>query len=348
MPDALVKMLYSTDQEKNCTCYPLPITQHMLSPYQGHLLILLSIMDATSVESPTHFAMWVLSLPTAWNASPNLPKMCWRISRASKSDPSHIVMCSYKYTLLQGCSRAHCLSRITQALSQPRGAVTRVIWRRNRSHSWPGERPYMEILCYILIAIPSRFKKAWMGGELTTQKVWRPWSSTGSPRRKSPLTPHSTARSKVIADFTMSVQVLSYALPAWIGLIHSKFLPELLRLIPLIFFRIREKLCSGEMRVRGDQWPLFLYANLDYDSDDPWKGLLRGHLLVSVSCLIPFPYIFKKELCHRPSNMYSPHRVRSMRTNQGLQGQATPEYTVWTLLRSPPWRTSPHRYALSG
>ncbi|RDB25671.1 hypothetical protein Hypma_006974 [Hypsizygus marmoreus] len=43
---------------------------------------------------------------------------------------------------------------------------------------------------------------------------------------------------------------------------------------------IREKLRSGEMIVRGDQWPLFLYPDLAYDPDDPWKGLLRSSLLI--------------------------------------------------------------------
>jgi hypothetical protein len=32
--------------------------------------------------------------------------------------------------------------------------------------------------------------------------------------------------------------------------------------------RVKEKLRSGEMPVRGDQWPLFLYANLAYDPDE--------------------------------------------------------------------------------
>jgi hypothetical protein len=43
------------------------------------------------------------------------------------------------------------------------------------------------------------------------------------------------------------------------------------------------------MIVPGDQWPIFLYAGSDYDPEDPWKGLFRGTLLVSVSPFyIPF------------------------------------------------------------
>jgi hypothetical protein len=47
--------------------------------------------------------------------------------------------------------------------------------------------------------------------------------------------------------------------------------------------RIKAKLCSGELVPPGDQWPVFLYAGYDYDPEDPWKGLFRSPLLVSVS-----------------------------------------------------------------
>lgn len=43
------------------------------------------------------------------------------------------------------------------------------------------------------------------------------------------------------------------------------------------------KLMNGEIQVAGDQWPVFLYANYSYDPEDPWNGLLRSGLLVSVS-----------------------------------------------------------------
>jgi hypothetical protein len=46
--------------------------------------------------------------------------------------------------------------------------------------------------------------------------------------------------------------------------------------------RIKEKLRSGQFQVAGDQWPIFLYANCMYDSDNPWNGLLHSGLLVSV------------------------------------------------------------------
>ncbi|KAG2052940.1 hypothetical protein BDR06DRAFT_972626 [Suillus hirtellus] len=43
----------------------------------------------------------------------------------------------------------------------------------------------------------------------------------------------------------------------------------------------KQKLQSSELAVSGDQWPLFVYANEAYDSEDPWSGLLRSHLLVN-------------------------------------------------------------------
>ncbi|KAG2752866.1 hypothetical protein P692DRAFT_201838181 [Suillus brevipes Sb2] len=41
----------------------------------------------------------------------------------------------------------------------------------------------------------------------------------------------------------------------------------------------KAKLQSGEIIVTGDQWPLFLYADYHYDSEDPWNGLFRSTLL---------------------------------------------------------------------
>ncbi|KAG1759390.1 hypothetical protein EDD22DRAFT_981039 [Suillus occidentalis] len=42
----------------------------------------------------------------------------------------------------------------------------------------------------------------------------------------------------------------------------------------------KEGLKSGETAVRGDQWPIFLYADHIYDPEDPWKGLLRSDILI--------------------------------------------------------------------
>ncbi|KAG1874272.1 hypothetical protein C8R48DRAFT_567448, partial [Suillus tomentosus] len=42
----------------------------------------------------------------------------------------------------------------------------------------------------------------------------------------------------------------------------------------------KQNLKSGEIAVRGDQWPIFLYARSEYDVENPWKGLLRSEILV--------------------------------------------------------------------
>ncbi|KAG0701182.1 hypothetical protein DFH29DRAFT_982831 [Suillus ampliporus] len=42
----------------------------------------------------------------------------------------------------------------------------------------------------------------------------------------------------------------------------------------------KQSLKSGETAVRGDQWPMFLYAGYIYDPKDPWTGLLRSEILI--------------------------------------------------------------------
>ncbi|KAG1891645.1 uncharacterized protein F5891DRAFT_1131548 [Suillus fuscotomentosus] len=42
----------------------------------------------------------------------------------------------------------------------------------------------------------------------------------------------------------------------------------------------KQSLKSGETAVRGDQWPMFLYAGYVYDPEDPWTGLLRNEILI--------------------------------------------------------------------
>jgi hypothetical protein len=48
-------------------------------------------------------------------------------------------------------------------------------------------------------------------------------------------------------------------------------------------FSVRTKLASGELIVCGDQWPMLVYANQEYDPEDPWNGLFRSQLLIWVS-----------------------------------------------------------------
>jgi hypothetical protein len=54
---------------------------------------------------------------------------------------------------------------------------------------------------------------------------------------------------------------------------------------PLAWIGTRAKLVSGEMSVSGNQWPLLVYADLQYDPDDPWSGLFRNQILVWVDIL---------------------------------------------------------------
>lgn len=50
-----------------------------------------------------------------------------------------------------------------------------------------------------------------------------------------------------------------------------------------VCFSVRKKLANGDIGVSGDQWPLLLYEDQKYDPDEPWDGLFRCKLLVSVS-----------------------------------------------------------------
>ena len=55
--------------------------------------------------------------------------------------------------------------------------------------------------------------------------------------------------------------------------------------LKISLLRTKTKLMNGQIQVAGDQWPVFLYANYTYDPEDPWNGLLRNGLLVSMSLL---------------------------------------------------------------
>lgn len=76
-----------------------------------------------------------------------------------------------------------------------------------------------------------------------------------------------------------------YSVPLiWTGPTKSKFDMNPL-LHGLTHNRIKDKLKSGELLVRGDQWPIFLYRDSSYNPEDPWDGLLHSSLLVCVSFL---------------------------------------------------------------
>jgi hypothetical protein len=48
-------------------------------------------------------------------------------------------------------------------------------------------------------------------------------------------------------------------------------------------FSVKEQLRSGELTTTGDEWPMFLYHGYTYDPEDPWNGLFRSSLLITVS-----------------------------------------------------------------
>lgn len=53
--------------------------------------------------------------------------------------------------------------------------------------------------------------------------------------------------------------------------------------IDMFYASVKSKLRDGEISIAGDQWPIFLYAGYKFDPEEPWKGLLRSTILVSVS-----------------------------------------------------------------
>jgi hypothetical protein len=62
-------------------------------------------------------------------------------------------------------------------------------------------------------------------------------------------------------------------------------------------YRTSAKLASGEIIVRGDQWPLLVYAKQRFNPEEPWDGLFRSELLVWVRT-------------HLSPSSYSPHFPR--------------------------------------
>jgi hypothetical protein len=57
---------------------------------------------------------------------------------------------------------------------------------------------------------------------------------------------------------------------------------------------VREGLKNNEITVAGNQWPLLVYADCTYDSAEPWEGLFRNKLLVSVFFYRLHPPIFSQ------------------------------------------------------
>ena len=107
--------------------------------------------------------------------------------------------------------------------------------------------------------------------------------------------------------------------------------------------RVKDDLKSGDIVVTGDRWPLFLYANCEYDPEDPWSGLLQNSILISVS-----HYLFVTVIKHltldgsRLSSMYSLPLVPSTKSLKRLV-LVTLVSTTWLVPPVLPLRISPRR-----
>ena len=88
---------------------------------------------------------------------------------------------------------------------------------------------------------------------------------------------------------------------------------------------------SGEMYVWGDQWPLFLYEHSQFDSDNPWKGLLCNHILVLVCIQLDI----LRDSClsfDRHINMFSLHPAQLITTTPKQWDLAMHISMAWPLL----------------
>jgi hypothetical protein len=81
----------------------------------------------------------------------------------------------------------------------------------------------------------------------------------------------------------MTSPVLSYVLPGWIGRTPSAHALPISTADADFACSIKAQLQSGEIMVSGDQWPVFIYAGCKFDPEDPWEGMFRSTILVSVS-----------------------------------------------------------------
>ncbi|KAF8834974.1 hypothetical protein BDN67DRAFT_1015979 [Paxillus ammoniavirescens] len=73
----------------------------------------------------------------------------------------------------------------------------------------------------------------------------------------------------------------------------------------------RAKLVGGQIQVAGDQWPVLLYANYNYNQEDPWNGLLWSGLIVSVfKHIFTSPSLVDQEPCATHSGNAHIHGMR--------------------------------------
>lgn len=141
----------------------------------------------------------------------------------------------------------------------------------------------------------------------------------------------------------MKWQEVFFALPIWIGPMRSRC--DILRSEPEFWRtnRIKAKLKSGELIVRGDQWPIFLYSNNIYDAEDPWNGLLRSSLLIQASSPFPLSTYTESQYLARPISIFLLRQARLIRSPK-QRGQVMLEFTEWNALLPHPSPMSQHRF----
>lgn len=126
------------------------------------------------------------------------------------------------------------------------------------------------------------FRRVSLVPDLMTPKVWKGLYWTGlSPMDNLSIRP-SPATLRLTEASTMSVQGRFYALLIWTGPIQSEHHNSYFYVSDLWCDSVKSKLRNGEILIAGDQWPIFLYAGYKFDPEEPWKGLLRSIILVSV------------------------------------------------------------------
>jgi hypothetical protein len=68
----------------------------------------------------------------------------------------------------------------------------------------------------------------------------------------------------------------------WSNAECGDFIQMFIMMPQLVFGRTRDQLRDGELVITGDQWPVFLFSEYKYDPENPWNGLFRSSLLVTV------------------------------------------------------------------
>jgi hypothetical protein len=135
-----------------------------------------------------------------------------------------------------------------------------------------------------LVNFDPSYRKGPTAVDQMTPRAWRVPSSTGSHPGINLWYRHWYAIARMTVASTTMLPVLSFAQPAWTGQIPSEFLLLDLQWVKnWASKRVKAKLRNGEYIIPGDQWPIFLWKNSEYNPDDPWNGFLRSKLLISVS-----------------------------------------------------------------